>query len=548
MQGSTYSIRAIVRIETAPEFCPRLGRVINATVYDFDTGAAGPGADLESLVITKNMHEPAGRFTMSFAPRPFPDGPFKGLYWSDVIPSYSLVEIFTQRYPDDRQPVLRLLGLTGARGKTEEYGQAQPRRIVQISGVELSNIFAEQRILYLPVPPQQARFDEADVFLPDARDENGKPLSTAPFMLGQDQSMPVTASLQLAEKIAEGNFMMAIDPIIAATGGSPVTVIQKFIEMITVGVKNEYNPSGKPLINFEFPRAKLPNLVHFDAAKATAQLFDPNAALPKSSQVTKDGNLWALLTGWSDPAYQELFCVSRDMRAMPDPATPALPLSARLDSPSAIEVVFRRKPFGGRIDELGNVVGVASARGSQFDAEFLSDLSNTLEIDGTDVQTEAVHQSPERAHNLYLVVPVVPGIDKPEAFIANSVVLVDREGTSPSRLSRYGPRLMRVPDYYLRWPDKPESGVPDPFFLARQRQRLLRAWHRCEPLFYHGSLRLKGNSQVQVGKRLVDQRRDASGEYHREYYITGWTDSMTFGREVGYTTTVQVERGWDIVA
>lgn len=539
MQGRVYSIRALVKLQCPPEYCPRLGKFLAATSYDFDTSdPAGPGRDLQSLVITKNMHEPAGRFTMTFAPRPFPDGPFKGLYWNDVIPSYSLVEIYVQRYPDDPQPVLRMLGLTGARGRTEDYSQREPRRVVQISGMELSGIFAEQQILYLPWPPTQERAEEGDDLFPGARDAKGNPLASVPFMLGQDEPMPFTASHRLGLL-----GMLAIDPDLANTGGNPVDIIDYFIRMVTTGVQTDYNPSAEPLLNFEFPKAKLHQLVYFDTATANANLFDPNAQLPKSSQITS-GNLWNLMTGWSDPAYQELFAVSRDLRTIPDPKTPALPLSATIKSTSAIEVVFRKKPFAGRIDSLGNVIGAAASTGTQFDADFLS--GNTLDIDGGDLQHESLTQSPERAKNIYLVIPVVPGMDNPSAFIAKSSPLVDRKGTSPARLSRYGPRLMRVADYYLRWSDKPDQKIPHPFFLARQRQKLLRSWHRFEPLFHHGALRLKGNTRVQVGKRLVDHRRDPIGEYQREYYVTGWTDQLTFEREVSYLTSVQVERGWDI--
>jgi hypothetical protein len=339
--------------------------------------------------------------------------------------------------------------------------------------------------------------------------------------------------------------MLAIDPMLAIQGESPVDAIDHFVQMMTTGFKTQYNPNGIPLVNFQFPDAELKNLVFFNAAEAKAKLFDPRAELPASSQLTYNSSLWNLMTAWCDPAYQELFAVTRDLSALPDPRNPGQQLGLSMSSPSAVEIVFRKKPFAGFIDGTGKLQGVAKPTGTQFDANFVGDGGNTVTVDGSDIQTESVFQSPERAKNIYLVVPVVPGMDEPHSFEALAVPLGDNEGTSPSRISRYGPRLMKVADYYLRWGEGPQAkaNAPDPFALARQRQRLLRAWHRFEPLFYHGSLRLKGNAHVQVGNRLVDRRADGR---RREYYVTGWTDSMTFGRDVGYMTTVQVERGWDL--
>lgn len=85
-------------------------------MYDFDTADQdGPGADVETVFMTKGIHEPAGRFTLTFAPRQ----PVKGYFWSDLIPSLWLVEIFTQRYPTDQAPgqKLPLLGMLADGGE-----------------------------------------------------------------------------------------------------------------------------------------------------------------------------------------------------------------------------------------------------------------------------------------------------------------------------------------------------------------------------------------------------------------------------------------------
>jgi hypothetical protein len=536
MQGNTYTIRAVIKIQTPGEWTPRAG-YRSGRLYGFDTADGnGPGRWLETLTVIKNLNEPCGRFTLTFAPYQVEPG----LFWSDLLPSYSLVEIWTQRYPIDQEPVLRMLGLTNPHGTDESYGQREPERIVQIAGQELSCIFVHQPILYLPVKPQQLTPNKAMLIIPDLTDENGRSVHDPEAVL------PSTASEQLAllMRTKEGGTtknkgMFAIDPNLAFAGASPVDAIDNFVRMVTTGLKTDYNPEAVPLINFQFPAANMSTLLFFDKEKAKAALFDPVAYLPSSAQLTENTVLWHLMSTWSDPAYQELFAVSRDLRKVPKPPRP-VPFT----SPTAMEIVFRKKPFAGRIGADGKLQGVASPYGTQFDGDFLADPDNTVNISDNDIEHESAFRSARDVKNIYLVIPQVPWVNSDIPFASIAVPLLDDDPSSPSRVQRYGPRLYKVSDCYLRLGDNAEEqrGLPDAFKLAQERQQLLRAWHRFNPLFYEGQLTLKGNTQVQVGKRIVDTRRDG----HREYYCEGWTDSMTFGKEPTYTTRATVTRGWNL--
>lgn len=70
MQGSHSSIRAIVRIQVPPAYEPRTGEVRPGALYGFDTTErGGPSDDLLSVMTSKKLSDPCGRFALSFAPR-----------------------------------------------------------------------------------------------------------------------------------------------------------------------------------------------------------------------------------------------------------------------------------------------------------------------------------------------------------------------------------------------------------------------------------------------------------------------------------------------
>ncbi len=521
------SIRAVLRIQTPPEWDPRTGTVRPGKLYGFDSGErGGPADDLISLVTSKQLDQPAGRFTLNFVPREVEEG----RTWADLIPAYSLVEIWLQRWPENPQPVLVMLGLSGPTIESEDYSNAEPERTIQVTGWELSVIFADQRILYLPVPPEEQAYE----VLPDplARPLSSSvvttsvtPRATSPAQRGQ----PATATPEVS---LFG--MLAIDPELAQEGATPVDAIGRFVQMVTTGVATDYNKHGLPLLNFEFPDATLKDLLFFDAKRARRDLFDPQAQLPASAQLPIDrAALWSLMTAWCDPYYQEMFPLTRDT---------SLDTRARFVTTlqrAAIEIVFRKKPFAGRINSAGEVVGVASSVGTQFDPDFGD--ANTTTIADSDVASISVACGfVDRISNVYLVYPQASGIGGPD-WRAIQTPLADNHPLAPSSVVRFGSRPMEVPDYYIRL-DGGEGPI-NWLAVASARQRLLWAWHRFEPLFRRGSYTLRGHAEIQVGSRLVHVGRNMN----REYYVTGLTHSMLLGdQQPRFLTRVEVERGWDL--
>jgi len=524
-RNAVNGIRALIRIQTPPEYDPRTGSVRPGALYGFDTfERGGPGDDLLSVTTTKRLAEPCGRATLHFVPRE----PVAGYTWADLLPPYSLVEIRLQRYPDNPEPVLVFLGLTGATLQSEDYSRAEPERSVQVTAREVTCVFVDGRVLYLPVQPTKLapRF-VAPLFQAET-DQFGRT-----SQLEQDTTLPGTASSAVA---LFG--MLAIDPRLANEGESPADAIDRFVRMVTVGVKTDYNPTALPLLNFDFPDARLKDLIYFDKTKAGRQLFDPNAQLPASAQLTGDQtSLWALMQTWCDPHYQELFALPRDQGEIPA----NVPASRSLSS--AMEVVFRRPPFGARISTDGEVVDIPAAIGPQFDRALVSDPLQNVEISDSDVVGTSRTRSCDQVRNLFLVYPVVPGWNNAEEFRAIHAPLIDNDRLAPSSARRFGPRLMELGDYYMRVPQSSADKTQDAFEQASSRERLLWAWHRFEPLFWKGQYTIKGNVLAQVGKRLVDRRPRSA----MEFYVTAVTHSMTLGtQDPHFVSSLGVERGWPL--
>jgi len=535
------SIRAVIKIQTPPVYDPDTGVIIGRQLFGFDTAeAGGPADDLLAVSTKKRIEQPAGRFSLVFTPRQV----WNGKTWADLIPPYSLCEIYMQRYPENEEPVLVMVGLTDAQIESDDYQQAAPQRTRQVTGYELSVLLSDQKILYLPVPPDQRQVLLTTALFSQTPDALGRTPSLQRNRAGEDERfLPPTASPELAafaSKDGGEKGMLAVDPKLATEGSSPIDVIDRVVRMLTVGTETPYNHNGLPLVNFDFPDARLRDLLFFDKGKAT--LFDPRAVLPPSAQITADTNLWNLLTTFSDGVFQELFTQSVDLSLAP-PITAlerALGSTDRLletASPVAVEIVFRKKPFAGRINDKGELVGVADPNGSQFDRSFAA--SETVAIKDAVCWNLVRNSRDQNVTNTYLVYPRLPNYNSPLDHRAQIAPVVDADRLNPSSVRRFGPRLLEVQDVYL----PPDLKGPLPFVeLAHAREMLLWAWRRFGPLFRSGRYTIRGNTRMRVGKRGVHETRD----FNREYYLEGVGQNMNFGKAPRFITTLDVERGWPL--
>lgn len=523
-EAARRSIRALVRIETPARWNQRLNASEPGQLYGLDSAVSDPGKDLISVSISKGRNEPCGRFALTFVPRDVD----RGRTWAELIPAYSLVTISLQAYPFDQAPVLVMLGLSDVCMQSEVYSSAEPQRQIQVVGRELSCLLADQRIVYLPVPPQDQWTQSAEPIADAAKRPPARQDAFGRVSPGEDQ-LPPTASEDLARQVSQQQGMYGIDPTLGAMGDTPVAVIDRFVRMLTVGVTSEWNKGGRPFVNLRFPDSQLRDLLFFDKSKAETALFDPRAKLPAMAQLSTNASMWQLLTTWSDSTYQELFPVTRDM---------ALNTNAAFSSSrdAAIELIFRKKPFAGHIDETGKLTGVAPPSGTQFDEAFAK--QHTSRIEDAEVASSSLSRGHlDQVSNIYWVYPMVSAMSTPNW---NTIIhpLADVDPDSPSRISRFGPRLKHVSDRYMYLQD-----TLAPQEIATSRQALLRAWHRFEPEFIRGSYSLRGRADLQVGTRLVHEGRGVL----REYYINRVAHHMLLGAEQPrFMTDVEVERGWDL--
>lgn len=505
---SVSHFRVIVRIQTPPHYDPILRKVVDVgNIWGFDSAKPhdDPTRDLLSVQTSKSLFEPCGRFVLNFTPRE----PIAGKNWSEVIPPYSLVEILLHREGVTEEPRLVMLGLTDRSQVSEDYSAASPQRTVQVSGRELSAVLVDMRTMYLHNPPT--------------------PMSVigAPG----DGELP---SLYQAPAQALG--MLAIDPTLANEGESPVDAIDKFVTMLLTGRANDtlFEKDGRPMIDMQLPNAKLSDLLFFDAAKARAALFDPGAQLSPRHQLSDCGrSLWEVLEAFSDPSYQELFTRTVEQRTVDT----ANQMSVAGAGPG-VEIIFRKKPFAGRIVSTGHITGVAHVHGSQFDQEFLDRPEESITIDGTQLIAATTGKSLQRVTNVYYVTPsaAVHGLEGSVRELVQPVV--DSGPYAPASVDRLGVRPRLVNDLYF---GSVQKDNPELHTMAATREQLLWAWHRFESLFGFGSYTLVGHPVIETGRRLV--RRDRGRDW--ESYVTHVGHSVLLaGPQPRYTSSVSVERIW----
>lgn len=495
---SISAFRARVRIQTPPRYDPATGRVVEGKTFGFDNADPRPDLPLLSIRTSKRVDQPCGRFQLTFAPVEVE----RGLFWSDVLPAYSLVEIFMQRFPEPERLVM--LGLVDRGEVSEDFSSPAPQRQVNVYGREAGCIFVDQRTLYLPAPPE-------------------------PLLAGEQSQTSRGLDLPtLYEDKVQLLGMLAIDPTLGYEGAGPVDVIDKFVQMATVGYVTDYNRAGVPLLDLRLPKRTLADLIVFDKEKAKRLLFDPKARLPAAGQEIRSGiSYWELLETWCDPTYHEMW--TRTVAEYEDRSR------QQSRSDGVIEVVFRRRPFAGRIvnDEL---VEVAPPAGTQFAPDFLADPTETVPVSPEVVLSRTHGWDAAKTQNLYYVYPQFPNVD--QLFQSTYQPLVDVGEHSPSDIRRLGLRMRKVSDYYFG------EGADTALERAAARARLLWAWHRFEGIMKSGVLQVIGSPHYEVGKRLVEV---AQGRHEREAYLTGVSHSLVFGStSPAYRTALQFDRGWPL--
>lgn len=514
MTGTSGSFWFNVKIQTPPEFNPLTGQMEPARVIRFDSRESGdsPAGDVYTLTWGNSVNTPCGRFTLTMAPR-YVEG---NRTWADLIPAYSLVEIWVQRFPDDEECVM--LGLVTHRSEDADFTQAGPMRTIRISGSAVSRVLVDQKTFWLPVNPATLAPNEPEEFLTDLRSGD----ASIPDLYGPAAEIFGTAIL---------------DPQLFSEGDGPIAVIDKYVRYIVEG-KGPRSVTPKPLLNWALPTVRLEQILFFDPTRAS--LFDHKARLP-AQQSVHAGNvpLWSLLSGYVSPFYQEFFSETRQLESI----APSRVIGADPGGLAsvAVEIVLRKKPFAGRIDESGDLVDTRFPGGSQFDETFENDREQSIDLGGWPVQSYCYARSSDAVRNLFYTLPQAVNEIAGTPFTALHAPLMDTDPASPSFVRRFGLRLCHVNDPYLA------ERQGDVEHLARTRERLLMAWHRFEPTFLNGQITVAGHPRFRAGKRVVWTEPYVNRRL--EFYVPSVTHTVSIrGSSPTYSTQLEVQRGWELPA
>lgn len=479
------SIRAIVKIQTPSFFDAEENQTIPENTWNFDSASGDIGADVLSLSVTKAMNSPFGRFSLNLSPRLIA----RNKHWGDLIPPYSLVEIWLQSYPRDKTPVLAMVGLVDEVSVDETYTNAVQNRSIQITGKESTCLFVDQKTYTVPSTLDTVEPAD-DIKLPE--------LYSQKTMLLQGFN---------------------INPDLVQENTKPYDSFYTFFKIITEGgVRSEGNQEAQPFVNLDLPfnpstrdKLSIADLIFYDPEKTKNNMADPRFIFPASSFTIQNNiPIWTLMSSLVSPVFFELYTVSKE-----------------LDGRGVNEIIFRKKPYAGRLNENGQVIEDRPVGQSQLDEGL-----PTFELGDLDVLSRSLQRSPQNIKNFYRVLGAFLNQNIPSDPWLYSTPLIDYADNSPSSIKRYGLRLFDVDDYYL-------AQDSDEIEVKKQRQKLLWYWHRFEPVFKSGDYVIRGNPSIDIGTRITHN--------NYEYYVTGVSHNFTAtSQSPAFLTKLTVERGWPI--
>lgn len=519
--GGVYSIDAHLRLTATlnQPFSPAGDELIEATTADPE----GFGRDVRAITVTNAIDAPCGHFDIELAPRSV----IGDKTWAEVVRPYTLTSIAMWRQGSGpaatAAPAPVMLGLVDRPSISAEYSQAAPRRSVHVTGRTLSGVLSDHRWWFHNLLASVG--NEAAFIPPDFREFFAERPSEA--LLRDEVNLRTLGLLAI-----DPNFLFVVDR-------KPTSLTSAVWDFFVRGTADR-----DPFVKLHFSDGvPLSDRLRFDADTAAAAYFDPAAALVQQMlpHQMPNASLWDVLRNFQPSPWSEIFTETRG-----DSLGNAF-----------VELVARKPPWAGEVTYFGDVAVVDFPGGSRpalrgqslFDAQRpgWDREAETVYVDDGDVIGEPdLHQdSADGVFNLYLVLPNIlastgnQGQATWEQIIAP---IIDEDPLSPSYIRTFGVRPFRAQLNTIPIVDAQGDSLPSEAILRRCLcyAALAREWFYRAPHFWRGAYVLKGNTNVRVGKRLVDLNRS------REYYITRVAHRQTFGRDPTFTTIASVSRGWDL--
>lgn len=476
--------RPVCRVLILP---PRMESTIAYAIWAQQYGAYLPG-DIISVTTHDDLAQPFARFSITFAPRAFPDG----TGWFDQIPKNSLVVIEMQRDPDrlpmplDDDPCT-IVGLVRDVGRPESFSGPQINRMVQVSGECMGSIIARACIYYNEFLNMKA----------------GDPGSLASLQVLQSDAFAVLGKLSWAPNLVEKDFT----PLEAIE-----TILNHFLFDDATGV-----------IHVNIPGYNLGDLLTF-GSKGHWGVLDPTMKLPEgdaSPMARGQTPVWSYLERFVDKCFHEFF--------------------VRVESGKAV-IHFRPKPF--------SQFPMGDLPVTRFDQAFPSTLMSlrTIYVHRDDIIDENVRTGSDDVFNLFFVNPAGSQMMENEtSFKAAVPPEICGDPTSPSFVGTWGLRPMEVSSPYMAiMKGAKENGAV--MAQAILWAKALRAWYEWNPSLVNASITVPGRGTYKKGQRLVISgggKATEAGWLDREYYIEGV--SQNYDNRTGtFISTLRCTRGWDI--
>lgn len=501
---------------------------------------------LRSVTVSNALTDAGGRFALELAPL-FPfyaPSPYRQRPVADFIKPMSLVTIAVHHSGygggATRAPVPIMLGVVDDVDAPELWGGREPVRSVFVTGRSLAALLTDFRWWFhsylaysgaIQLPADVRRFFKQAPGADALRDESL--LRTLGFLAIDEQLFDLVERSPVALMKAAYEFFVVGDP---GRGREPFIKLKFPATLGGAGAAATVNVQQLPVAV----------RLRFDADAAQASYFDQRSRLTSQFLPLQmpSASCWDLLRYFAESPFSELYADT----------------FGNTLNDAYVEIVARKPPWIGHIEYDGDgtpfvayPTGGRRARGATlFDEQFgrWSRSAETVVVGDTDIiATPRMRRSLDRAISLYDVQPALfanAGSRSGDQFFQMEIPpLIDEDATSPSFIQRVGLRPLRVPVRSiatLGGDDQTPTPIGDIRTRALAYGSLLYEWNFRAPDFWSGSYLIEGNPHVRIGRRLLDRDR------RREFYVVGVVHRMDFENEDGaFTTTVTVERGWNLV-
>jgi hypothetical protein len=367
--------------------------------YGADPGDDEPLANSLLAVETgKDMAQACGSFTLTLDARPARDG----RRWAERIPMRSLVFIVMERHGTTMPEVnpIVMLGFVDTLAVQEQYSETRPRRLVTLSGREISCVMLDATLFFHPGLAANAAAGTIVIGTDTLENVLTAALTADPLLMFKGDPTRIL-------RVILDTFLFRGGPAIATTQDT-----------------NDMPKVQHPLVHLDLPGVQLDDL--FVPMYGQWSTFEPvGVNVGHFPQMV--GSLYNYLFLYIDRHFQEFF--------------------SRVEG-GVSRLYFRGKPFQHAFIGPEDDPETGTVSGTRFKTHAEEPTLQTFALDAADILSHTRQRDSSAIYNYFSVVPL--GIyDEIELFQLNVQPQIITDPNHPSCVSRYGLRPMRVKSIYL---------------------------------------------------------------------------------------------------